>query len=176
MAFSVFNKAIDLDVLYHPILNAIYYTVWPSLFWTFYWISVVITFIFNLFLFKTNPILHVCSLWKSFLQPLSCTFCASCHPSACLASIIQFGKEVSIVNWEVYKTMFMWLLSMSNTLAQGLFAPNSCQLIEVTSTVWSTFDAVVVKRFLHSHCTSDCIHVVFVVMSRDWYSYKEKQI
>lgn len=27
MAFSVFNKAIDLDVLYHPILNAIYYTV-----------------------------------------------------------------------------------------------------------------------------------------------------
>jgi hypothetical protein len=27
MAFSVFDKAIDLDVLYHPILNAIYYTV-----------------------------------------------------------------------------------------------------------------------------------------------------
>jgi hypothetical protein len=27
MAFSVFNKAIDLDVLYHPILNAIYYTL-----------------------------------------------------------------------------------------------------------------------------------------------------
>jgi len=27
MAFSVFDKAIDLDVLYHPILNAIYYTI-----------------------------------------------------------------------------------------------------------------------------------------------------
>jgi hypothetical protein len=27
MAFSVFDKAIDLDVLYHPILNAIYYTM-----------------------------------------------------------------------------------------------------------------------------------------------------
>ncbi|XP_024376630.1 tobamovirus multiplication protein 1 [Physcomitrium patens] len=27
MAFSVFNKAMDLDVLYHPILNGIYYTV-----------------------------------------------------------------------------------------------------------------------------------------------------
>jgi hypothetical protein len=27
MAFSVFDKGADLDVLYHPILNAIYYMV-----------------------------------------------------------------------------------------------------------------------------------------------------
>jgi len=27
MAFSVFYKGADLDVLYHPILNAIYYMV-----------------------------------------------------------------------------------------------------------------------------------------------------
>jgi len=41
--------------------------------------------------------------------------------------------------------MFMRLLSMSNTLAQGLFAPDSCLPNEVTRALWSTFDAVVVR-------------------------------
>jgi hypothetical protein len=41
--------------------------------------------------------------------------------------------------------MFMRLLSMSNTLAQGLFALDSCLPNEVTRALWSTFDAVVVR-------------------------------